>query len=91
MCNGLPRHVTILRIAIIPMHCRWSRSSHLILRLIGKVREVVLRSRALKGILRLIVRRDKHVWDAIRSTVIWCGLMLKMRGLRVYRSIWAGK
>jgi len=90
MVDRLSRHVAILRISIVSMHCRWSWSTHLTMWLIGEVWIIILRSRALWRVLRLKMRWGKHIWVAIWDTVVWRGLMLKMRGLRVYRSIGAG-
>lgn len=86
MRDRLPRHVSILRISIISMHCRWSRSAHLIMRLIGEVRVVVLRAWTLWWVL-LKLRWDKHVWIAIWSTVVWPRLVLEVRRVTMCRTV----
>jgi hypothetical protein len=89
MRDRLSGHVSILGISIISMHCRWSRSPHLMLRLIGEVGIVVLRSRALWRVL-LVWRLDKHSWIAIWCTAVWRRLMLEVRRLIVNRAIGSG-
>jgi hypothetical protein len=59
------------------------------LRLIGEVRVIVLRSRTLRGVL-LVWWLDKHSWIAIWYSIVWRRLMLEVRRLIVNRAIGSG-
>jgi hypothetical protein len=59
--------------------------------LIGEVLVIVLGSRSLWGVLRLVMRLHKHVWVAIGSTVVWRRLVLEVRSWIVYRTIGSGE
>ena len=57
--------------------------------LVGEVGIIVLRSRALWGVL-LVRWLNKHIWIAIWSTVVWRRLMLEVRRLIVNRTVGSG-
>jgi hypothetical protein len=59
------------------------------LRLIGEVGVIVLRSRTLRRVL-LVWRLNKHSWIAIWCTVVWRRLMLEVRRLIVNRAVGSG-